>query len=173
MRPEHRTKRVRPVVSVCALVWAVAVGSCSSGDDEPSTDVVDEGVQVTVTVPPERLTPFCQAMIDLSDELESDQPSDPKAVIVETYVRILDVVPAEIHGDFVAVLAALQGSPPPTTIAGPPDTTTTGDVVEFDEEGYLPDDEPSQRLNDYIQFACRGSTNNPGPPATEPLGGTG
>ena len=46
-----------------------------------------------------------------------------------------------------------------------PVTVTT---VEDFEEGYVPDDDASSRLNAYIAFACRDSQNNPGPADTQP-----
>lgn len=75
----------------------------------------------------------------------------------------------------------------PTTAAPPaPATATTdadGDVDgggggaaggvgddedDFAEEGYLPDDSPEARLNEFVDFHCRDNINNPGPPATPP-----
>jgi len=41
-------------------------------------------------------------------------------------------------------------------------------IEDFDAEGRLPGDSPSERVGDYVLFTCRGSDNNPGPPATEP-----
>ena len=38
------------------------------------------------------------------------------------------------------------------------------------EEEILPED-PTLRVNQYIDFTCRGNANNPGPPATQPLAG--
>ncbi len=145
-------------------------------EGEPAADgQTDATVPIaSVTVPPERLTPFCQAMIDLADRLETDPPDDVGALIIETYEGIVDEVPPEIANEFDAVLAALRTGAdpevpettiPPAATSGP--LTTDGDP--FFEEGYLPDADPSRRVNAYVQFACRDTANNPGPPATQPL----
>ncbi|MAT06020.1 MAG: hypothetical protein CL424_13360, partial [Acidimicrobiaceae bacterium] len=54
----------------------------------------------------------------------------------------------------------------PSVPTGP--TTLPSEEQLVAEEGWLPDEEPAARVNAYIDFACRGTTNNPGPPATEP-----
>lgn len=165
---------------------AAAIGACS-GDGEPSGDDVDDGragVPIpSVTVPASRGTPFCRTMIDLSDRLETDPPPSGAAtteLIIETYESIADDVPDAIAVDFAAVLAGLRGETPDeddavaTTEPAPP---PTGDTVEgeppegdaFFEEGYSPDDDPALRVNEYVEFACRDSVNNPGPPPTQPL----
>lgn len=59
-----------------------------------------------------------------------------------------------------------------TTTSIDPDTTTaeTGPgTTDFDEEGYAPETDPSLRLSSYLERECRGTSNNPGPPATQPL----
>ena len=154
----------------------------SGADDEP-----DEAIPVvpsgTVAIPPERLTPFCQAMIDLSETLETDPPDDIDALIVETYTDIVDDVPVEISNVFNAVLANLLDNPVPTTTGSSTTTpaATSGDGSapesslsregdDFFAEGYLPGDDPAERLNAYVDFECRDIQNNPGPPATQPLG---
>ena len=104
---------------------ALGAGVCSvmllSGcffDGSDSTDASEEDAEpapdISVTVPTERLTPFCQAMIDLTDAIRSgDEVGDD--LIVETYRSIVDDVPAAIADDFMLVLAALEaGAPPPT-----------------------------------------------------------
>lgn len=160
-------------------------GATSSEDDEDTPTAA--APPATVTIPPVRLTPFCQAMIDLADRLEDDPPDDPEAEIIATYERIEDEVPDEIREDFDAVLADLRGEQPldppdtvqpdsdaPTTTPAPAPsdepggTTPAGDP--FFDEGYDPDDDPALRLNAYVDFECRDVANNPGPPATQPLG---
>ena len=163
------------------------LGACSGNDEADSGGVTDEAAPATVSVPPSRLTPFCQAMIDLSETLEVDPPEDETALIIETYLSVLDDVPEMIEPDFLVVLADLQGEPRPTTtlpasttsvtLAGSPSTsaappegsTIPVDDESFDAEGRLPDDESVQRLNGYVQSVCRDSANNPGPPATPPV----
>jgi hypothetical protein len=168
-------------------VLAVLV-ACTPNEASTDEATIDPAVPSgTVAVPVERLTPFCQAMIDLSDRLETDPPDDVEALILETYIGIADVVPPEIADDFNAVLAELQGSPVPTVASGSiaPDSSdplaagsATTDPVDGaalpagdadSDEGRLPSDNPTDRLNGYVNFACRDSANNPGPPATEPL----
>ncbi len=167
----------------------------------------------TVAVPIDRLSPFCESMIELGDRLASDPPEDETAFIIDTYRAITPEVPAEIANDFAAVLARLEGRPiptvdpddttpltvpapaadatdtsepaaaaPPVTIAtpdtpppvtAPPATDTDGLPIPqdttFSDEGYAPEDDPAERLNAYVNFVCRDSRNNPGPPATQPL----
>jgi len=169
---------VRSVKRLFGVVMIVSVGftACSGDDTDDSADA-DSAAPATVSVPLTRLTPFCQAMIDLSDELLTDPPDDPEALIIETYVSIVDDVPEQIKPDFLAVLASLQGTELPTTTTIVTDSevaveSTIGSTVadeSFDAESRLPPDESEQRLNSYVQFACRDALNNPGPPATPPI----
>ncbi len=131
-------------------------------------------------------------MIDLSGTLETDPPADVDALIIETYTDIADEVPAEISDEFNAVLANLKREPlpviepdisqPSTTIALAVETTAlSGDTQpgestipegdEFFDEGYLPGDDPAERVNTYVDLVCRDNQNNPGPPATQPHDG--
>jgi hypothetical protein len=165
------------------LVLALALGltGCNSGEREPEADTTgDDAVElpdVSVTIPLERLTPFCQAMIDLNDELIDDPPEDTRARIIEVYESIVDEVPAEIEVDFTTVLARLQaGESAITTPTAAPFVTsvvpnsidvsdTTNPLVD---EGYDPDVDPTTRLAEYVRFACTDIANNPGPSATQP-----
>jgi len=167
-----------------AVAAVVALSGIACTPDDSSSDQLEPvpGVPTgTVAIPPERLTPFCQAMNDLTDRLENDPPGDINGLIVETYTEIADQVPGEIADEFAAVLAGLQGVPlpgsPADTVdrATPADPTLPGDSLsleddEIPDEGYLPGDEPAERVNAYVEFTCRDSQNNPGPPATQPLG---
>jgi hypothetical protein len=180
-----------------ALVAAVALTGCISDDTTDDADgsaaAGDDAPTFEVTVPATRLTPFCQAMNELADELLSDETVDGAALIVETYRSIIDDVPDVIASDFAAVLAALEdGAPPPTdptivtTTSLPPApggsapptavpvTDASGSTIPsegdaFFDEGYGPGTSPAERVNEYVGFACRGTENNPGPPATQPL----
>lgn len=167
------------VMTLVLLVAGTAFGCTSDGtesgpeDDEAATPVVP-----SVTAPPVRLTPFCQQMLDL-DERVRDLPADQTGeVIIEGYREALPDVPPEIEVEFAAVLDALErgteATLPPTVPQTPtPPTSAGGTAVTEDtffEEGYLPDDDPAARVNEYIDFACRGTQNNPGPPATQPGG---
>lgn len=195
-----------------ALAAALALTACVSDDPTDdangSADAAEDAQRFDVTVPAVRLTPFCQAMNALAEELLSDESTsdelasgesppgeaiDQTALIIETYRSIVDDVPDAIASDFAAVLAALEtGSPPPTdpTIvtttslpAGPggsapvtavPVTDASGSTIPsegdaFFDEGYGPGASPAERVNEYVGFACRGTENNPGPPATQPL----
>jgi hypothetical protein len=161
----------RPVAIAALATAAVAASACSSDDAGDAGTTDDRLVVRDVTVPPERQTPFCQAMIDLSETLETDPPDDVTAYIVSVYTGILDEVPTEIEDEFRVVLAELQGAPVPTAtidaveVGSAPPTS----VEQFDAEGYSPEDDPTLRVNAYVDFACRDSVNNPGPPATQPL----
>ena len=93
------------------LVGSVALAGCTSGerDDEASGEPESTEAPVfSVTIPPQRLTPFCQGMIDLADRLLNDPPADPAAEIISVYESLVDVVPAEIENEFLTVLARLQ-----------------------------------------------------------------
>lgn len=99
------------VLSVLLLSSCVFDGSESR---ETSDSDTDPAPGISVTVPPERLTPFCQAMTDLTDRIRSGDEVDDD-LIIATYRSIVDDVPAVIADDFVLVLEALEaGAPPPT-----------------------------------------------------------
>lgn len=194
-----------PLRAVSAVAAAMLLlGACMGGDDEQNATTEDSTPIVgEVTVPQERSTPFCEAMIDVADRLVTDPPDDVGAFIIETYESVLDDVPAEIRPDFDYVLADLKGEPlpplpdpivrettvPPPTVdpasttepvatpppTPPPVTDATGSVVGTApttepgvDEFNRPDDTPAERLNDYVDFTCRGTLNNPGPPPTAP-----
>lgn len=194
---------------------AVALTACTGDDDGGDADEAPVGAAppVSLTVPPSRLTPFCQQMIDLDLALADADPGEPVGdLISEAYRAALPDAPPEIAVEFAAVLNELEtGVPatlPPGSVALPPITvpptitisppTTASDLSEpsaptttptsaatttpvstfappeegetFLEEGRLPDETPSQRVNAYIDAACRNTQNNPGPPATQPGG---
>lgn len=172
-----RTTR-RPVV-VAAVSVAMVLAGCDSGereDAESGPEGSTAAPEISVTIPPQRLTPFCQGMIDLTDRLLNDPPDDPAAEIVSVYESLVEVVPPEIEEEFLTVLARLQNGTPATTatVATTLPRTTVADpnVTEpttlFADEGYDPDEDPALRVNEYVQFACRDSINNPGPAATQP-----
>jgi hypothetical protein len=176
---------VRAPVTITSIAIGVAVlalsASCSSNDDaqSDSTDVTSGPVR-TVPVPPERQSPFCKAISTLDDQLNAAASgTDTTLMIIDAYTKMVDDVPADIKNEFMSVLAALQADPsgaeatlpttPETAVTTPPPSvdaasTTTPGV----DEGYLPDDDASSRLNAYIQFACRDNQNNPGPSDTQP-----
>lgn len=165
------------------LTALVGVAGCNSGEREPDAattgDASVELPEVSVTIPAERLTPFCQAMIDLNDELLDDPPADTRARIIEVYESIVDVVPAEIAADFTTVLARLQSGDTAITAptAAPYATSVVPNSIDVSnttnplaDEGYSPDDDPTTRLAEYVRFACNDAANNPGPSATQPAG---
>ena len=163
------------VFGVALLMATACTPDTSSSDDEEAVEAaVPSG---TVAAPPERLSPFCEAMIGLSDQLETDPPDDVEALIIETYLDIEDEVPADIAPDFAAVLADLQ-DPPASAVGDDPESTSevpvssvaaTVDDDDESDEGYLPSEDPTARLSAYVDYTCGGSLNNPGPPATQPL----
>ena len=186
MRSSPRRSGLAALLPAALLLLVACLPNEASTDDATIDPAVPSG---TVAIPVQRLTPFCQALIDLSERLETDPPDNPEAVILETYLGVATDVPPEIADDFDAVLAGLQGRPLPTVAPDPattdpvtPDPVTTDPVTTdpvdgsvlppaddgFDE-GRFNSDTPSQRLNDYVNFVCRDSDNNPGPAATQPL----
>ncbi|HZB43481.1 MAG TPA: hypothetical protein VE487_21100 [Ilumatobacter sp.] len=166
-------------VALGAAVLALMAGSCSSdGDTQSDATSAETGPVRTVAVPTERLSPFCQSIADLDEQLNAAAPdADTWRIIIDAYSAMVDFVPGEVRNDFLAVLAALQADPAGATVtlATSPGTAVTtpapssvASTLEGFEEGYLPDDDSSSRLNAYIQFVCRDSQNNPGPADTEP-----
>jgi hypothetical protein len=156
----------------------IAMTGCD-GDDEASSGSTSPVAELpTVEIPPERMSPFCEAISDLDNELAAAGPDeDTQATIISAYSSMIDIVPEEIHDDFLSVLAELQIDQPEITtttstttstvaLSAAPTTSATGETTP--EEVLDPDDTPTLRVNRYIQFACRDSQNNPGPPATEP-----
>ena len=55
----------------------------------------------------------------------------------------------------------------PVTTGGPGEATDAT-AAEGDGEGAPVADTPSERLAAYVDFVCRGTANNPGPPDTQP-----
>jgi hypothetical protein len=182
-----RLRRIAVAGVVAGASLAVLAGCTSDGGSDVRDDAApDEGslpFAAPETVPPERLTPFCQGMIELADRLEADPPADSTAVIVDAYTELLPVVPPEIDADFRAVLQVLRGDAAPEPSAAPdapttptgtaPSTDVTGSVVvdadPLPDEGFVPDDDPAGRISAYVDFVCRDASNNPGPPPTQPL----
>jgi len=170
----------RTAAAVAIGAGALLTACVADSPDEATGDEVADEPTISVTVPAVRLTPFCEAMIDLSDQLRSGGVEDANALIIETYRSIQPDVPLEIAVDFDLLLAALEaGLPPPTdppidtTIAitaapGTDPSSTEGSV----DEGFDPDTSPTERINSYIAFSCRSTGNNPGPPPTQPLDDT-
>lgn len=169
------------LVALCAgtvLMACVPNGSDDSGPEEQPVEVPS----ISVTVPEVRLTPFCETMIELSDELRSGEVDDADTLIIETYRAIQPEVPLELVRDFDLVLRALEaGDPPPTdppaespTLTSVPALTVVEGsgpevtIVDSVDEGFDPDTSPAERINSYVAFSCRGTGNNPGPPATQP-----
>lgn len=181
--PPRRLLVPRAVAALAAVALAGCTTFGASSDDESA--VPADQPAATVTIPPIRLSPFCQAMIDLADRLESDPPDDVEATIITTYESIADEVPDAIRDDFDAVLADLRGEPvsdaaePDISEAvttfdpGPPVTDEIGATLPagdpFFDEGYDAEVSPALRLNAYVDFECRDVANNPGPPPTQPL----
>ncbi len=165
----------------CAAIALLAGGCSPGGDTRSGSTLVESGLVRTVPVPAERLSPFCQSIADLDDRLNAaPADADTTQMIIDAYSSMVDVVPTEIRADFMSVLAALQADPsgsgvtfpttPDTAVTTPPPSASPATVttVEDFEEGYVPDSDASSRLNEYIDFACRDSQNNPGPADTQP-----
>lgn len=192
----------RRIAALFVGIAPVLVAAGCVSDDSRQTDDTTEAADTTpisVTIPPVRGTPFCTAMIELTDTILGDQEVDAKALIIETYRSIEGEVPAEIADDFTSVLTQLETGVTAPTLApvtqpdverpapatAPPDATDVTDgtasggtddtVIGADPDGstefYFGGSTPAERVNDYVAFACRDSENNPGPPATPPLEG--
>lgn len=99
-----------------AVSLIVALTACTGDDSQDGSPPEPTArAQISATVPPERLTPFCQAMIDLTAQIRAGDVDDAGELILDTYRRIADDAPNAIVDDFHLVLAALEaGEPPPT-----------------------------------------------------------
>ena len=163
------------------LAVLALTASCSSNDDTQSDSTeVQAAPERTVAVPPERQSPFCEAISRLDEQLNAaSSDADSTQTIIAAYSQMVNDVPAEIKNDFMSVLAALQADPsgadvtlpttPETALTTPPPSAQAASTTfPGVDEGYLPDDDASSRLNAYIQFACRDNQNNPGPSDTQP-----
>ena len=174
------------LAAACTVLVAGAttgwLAGCSfgGGDSSSESTIAKVAPAQTVAIPPERQSPFCEGIHLLNDQLDAAAPdADTTGLILDAYSALVDVVPAEIRADFLTVMAALQAGPvggsaatTSPTLASPPETSIAGTAPpttgEDFEEGYTPDADAAQRLNAYIQFACRDSQNNPGPADTQP-----
>jgi hypothetical protein len=111
------------------------VSAACTADGAASQDTTPDFLPIVPeqTAPADRLTPFCQAMNDINDRLESDPPADIEGFVLERYRSLLDEVPDIIAVDFAAVLADLEGNPmvPPSTgpIPTPDEVTTPGSTT--------------------------------------------
>lgn len=179
-------RRLLVVLAPVALLACTPTGA--PDDDATPVDVDEPSPERTVAIPASRLTPFCRAMLDLDEELETDPPADIAQAIIDTYVDIEQEVPDLLRPDFDVVLAELRGEPVPTApptdpattaettssaSSAPPSTDETGATLPpgdpLADEGRLPGDTPAERISNYVDAECRGIQNNPGPPATQPL----
>lgn len=160
------------------LGLANATSACT-GDDDAATTTADptpptDGGPTTTSA---RTSEFCAGMIDLAERLDdADETDDTAAMIRSTYADLDPVVPIVIRPDFDAVRAQLvaeaNGETVPTTDV-PETTSGPGEASDAtaaagDGEGTAVADTPSERLAAYVDFACRGTANNPGPPDTQP-----
>lgn len=169
------------------------MAGCTDDRPEAVTDETPPDLpSITVAVPPERTSTFCTAMVELTDDVRSGELDDVEQAIIDTYRSVAGDVPPEIVTDFTLVLTALEaGGPLPTdpprdTVSTTPPrsepetTTTAGDPSATDptatpsadvsepDAGFAPSDSPAERVNAYVEFVCRNSANNPGPPPTQP-----
>ena len=181
-------RRSMAATAVMALSFVLLAGcDFTFGDnaDDASSESADEIATPVVTQPP---SPFCVAVDELERRVDESTTDSDRAVIVEAYTAMLDLVPTEVRPDFEAVLAELraggQATVPTTAPISsvdldaptgtddradttlPPGSTVSG--TEVFEEGYTPGETPAARIGAYIDFACDRSENNPGPPPTQP-----
>ncbi len=102
---------------VVALARAAGVGRLHIDRGRQRRGTIDPAVPSgTVAVPAERLTPFCEAMIDLSDRLRNRSAGRRRGADHRDLSSIRRVVPPEIADDFNVVLAGLQGKPVATVV---------------------------------------------------------
>jgi hypothetical protein len=181
----RRSIAATAVMTVMAVLLAGCDFTFGENGDDTSSDSADEIATPVVTQPP---SPFCVAVDELERRVDESTTDSDRAIIVEAYTEMLDLVPPEVRSDFEAVLAQLRAGSPATVPTTAPissvdldaptvtddraDTTQApGSTVagtQVFEEGYTPGETPAARIGAYIDFACDRSANNPGPPPTQP-----
>ena len=112
-------------MAVTAAFVVLVSGCVSDGPGASEPDATTPAPVISVTIPPSRLTPFCESMIDLSDRLRGGEVDDDQLLIIQTYRSIEAQVPPEIASDFTAVLVALETGAPAPTDPPLPTTPTT------------------------------------------------
>lgn len=133
--------------------------ACSSGSDDatPTTATTVVVLQVPVVE-----TDFCDQMYNIRlRALQGDGPTDTDELIAE-YEVALGLAPEAIRPDLEALIATLRSGSAPATSAG--DVEADND----DGEGWQPSANPSDRVFDYVETYCTGTSANPGPAATVP-----
>ena len=178
--------------AVAAAAVGVFVAACTPSEASP--DVHDDATPIdgpVITAPPERSSRFCIEMVALDDRLTALDAADSGDLILNTYLELADEVPTPIAEEFRAVIVSLQTPAGPTTtitttasttasanastpgsaapLSDAPDHTDFEPFEAFDGEGYLPGENPSDRVTAYVDTICRGTANNPGPPPTDPV----
>jgi hypothetical protein len=121
-----RAPLTMPTALLCALALLAA---CDSGDDQPgSADAGEAAPAITVTIPPERLTPFCETVSELDTALaEVSAGTDQRTTILAAYTELVEQgeVPAALAPDFEAVIADLEAPPAATTSSTSSASTVT------------------------------------------------
>lgn len=156
-------------------VTALLAAACSSGDEASTATTSAPVVAAPVTIPASRQTPFCAGMIELTADVQRD-PELSIDQIVDRYRQLLPDAPAEIAPVLSAVIDQLLARAPSSTTATTASDATVANptaapgqtLPEAEVLGYLPEQDPALQLNDYVQFACRATGNNPGPAPTQP-----
>ena len=137
------------------------------------TDMVLEAYREALPVAPPEIASDLEAVIlGLETGIDAilpsasagpDASSDEAEDTTSTVAPVGDAAPATTSpGEATFTPTPGSATPPGSTLAPP-----SSEEI-FDEEGYVPDDDPTVRLNEYVDFACRDNINNPGPPATQP-----
>ncbi|MEZ5297784.1 MAG: hypothetical protein R2697_16345 [Ilumatobacteraceae bacterium] len=177
------------------LTVATAAACTPTGASETTDTTEPEVVVPEVTEPAIRLTPFCQQMIALDESLPDDPAIDRGDQVLRGVPGGAARRAARDRGRVPRRHRRPRDRHPPhgARRRGRDDTRPRPDrahrhraarrhraalAVRVDHPavggtarrggGLAPDDDPAARVNAYIDFACRGTANNPGPPATQP-----
>jgi hypothetical protein len=140
-------------------------------DSLPADPVID--------VTDEVLAAYRDALPVAPPEIAAELEAIIVALETDTEPVVPSPIPDDVPSDEVddgstdpALAAGVDATTPGTFVppaAGPVSSLAAPSPQEaFDEEGYVPDDNPAVRLAEFVDFMCRDNINNPGPPATQP-----
>jgi len=132
--------------------------------DDAGSLIIETYRSILPEVPTEIQSDFETVLLAL--ETGAPVPTDPPRPTIATTVP-----PAGANATSTTtttIPTTTTDDPPPTDVTSTsPDTAAT--TVAAPDVGYADGGSPSERINNYVSFACRSSQNNPGPPATPPL----
>ena len=154
----------------CESMVALADRLASDPPEDETAFIIDTYRAITPEVPAEIANDFAAVLARLEGRpIPTVDPDDT--------TPLTDPAPAADSTDTsepaAAPLVTTASSDTLSPVTAPPATDADGSPIPqdttFSDEGYAPEEDPAERLNAYVNFVCRDSQNNPGPPATQPL----